>query len=43
MKVFVIIFMVVATIYVLATLGCVIYDIVTEIRNKKESRGEKTE
>ena len=43
MSVFVIIFMIVATVFALATLGYVAVDVVLEIRNKEEPKEEKKE
>ena len=43
MNVFVIIFMIVATLFALATLGYVAVDVILEIRNKEESNEEKKE
>ncbi len=41
MNVFVIIFMIVATVFALATLGYVAVDVILEIRNKEEPKEEK--
>ncbi len=43
MSVFVIIFMIVATIFALGTLGYVAVDVVLEMRNKEETKEEKKE
>ena len=43
MNVFVIIFMIVATLFALATLGYVAVDVILEIRNKEEPNEEKKE
>ena len=43
MSVFVIIFMIVATVFALATLGYVAVDVVLEMRNKEEPKEEKKE
>ena len=43
MDIFVIIFMIVATLFALATLGYVAVDVVLEIRNKEEPQEEKKE
>lgn len=43
MNIFVIIFMIVATVFAIATLGYVAVDVVLEIRNKEEPKEEKKE
>lgn len=43
MSVFIIIFMIVATVFALATLGYVAVDVVLEMRNKEEPKEEKKE
>jgi len=43
MDIFIIIFMIVATLFALATLGYVAVDVVLEIRNKEEPKEEKKE
>lgn len=43
MSVFVIIFMIVATVFALATLGYVVVDVILEMGNKEESKEEKKE